>query len=74
MNVVEKRIVDKVEFTESESKFLAELSDIMKSCCKYHSNGCDYCPFDNAQSNSEIDCQATADFLNYLSCFGANRN
>ena len=74
MNIVEKSIIDKIEFTASESKLLKELSDAIIACCKYHSDGCDYCPFDNAQSNSGVGCQEAADFLNYLSCFGVNRN
>lgn len=74
MNIVEKRIIDKIEFTESESKFLKELSDAMMACCKYHSDCCDYCPFSNAQSNAGNDCLSTAEFLDYLSRYGAHRN
>ena len=75
MNIVEKRIIGAIEFTATESKFLMDLSNTIRTCCNDNEDDCgDYCPFKSTREYCGCYCSEMADFLFYIAKFGAHTN
>lgn len=69
MKITEKRIISKIDFTETEVQFLKELSDIITTCCKNNPNSCETCPFGRVADDCGANCNDVSNFLDEIACY-----
>ena len=66
MEIVEKRIISKINFTETELQFLKNLSNTITTCCKNNFDSCETCPFCEIADGCGASCENAAEFLNTI--------
>jgi hypothetical protein len=70
MNVVEKRVITNIVFTQEEKDLLINLSDIVFKECGNHDT-CETCPFDVLMSTCRgATCEDVANWLDAIARHG----
>ncbi len=66
MNITEKKIISKIDFTETELQFLKDLSNTITICCENNPNSCETCPFCGIVDGCGASCNEVSNFLDMI--------